>query len=279
MSHNTVTLKDVIGDFKIALDSDDYISNVSDVQLRNIALRGIRDIGFDIGKKVKSLKLPVETNDTVLLPDDFVDLIKIGVVAEDGLVYVFAENKNINHSYQKISNTGVDATYTTFNNSPLNIEANKIEDIVEAKTATLNQSDTIDSFYEYVFENFMYEGGIGRIYGMGGGHHRGEYRINLDQNRIEVQKGSDINEVVLEYVADEARSGNPTVHVYAEEALRAYMYYKLIEKKATVPAGEKARARAEYYNERRLANARLSNFTKENALKTIRKNFTQVPKY
>jgi len=279
MSHNTVTLKDVIGDFKIALDSDDYISNVSDVQLRNIALRGIRDIGFDIGKKIKSLKLPVETNDTVLLPDDFVDLIKIGVVAEDGLVYVFAENKNLNHSYQKISNTGVDATYTTFNNSPLNIEANKIEDIVEAKTATLNQSDTIDSFYEYVFENFMYEGGIGRIYGMGGGHHRGEYRINLDQNRIEVQKGSDINEVVLEYVADEARSGNPTVHVYAEEALRAYMYYKLIEKKATVPAGEKARARAEYYNERRLANARLSNFTKENALKTIRKNFTQVPKY
>ena len=279
MAHNTVTLKNIIGDFKIALDSDDYISNVSDVQLRNIALRGIRDIGFDVGKKVKSLKLPVETNDTVLLPDDFVDLIKIGVVAEDGLVYVFAENKNINHSYQKISNTGVDATYTTFNNSPLNIEANKIEDTVEAKTATLNQSDTIDSFYEYVFENFMYEGGIGRIYGMGGGHHRGEYRINLDQNRIEVKKGSDINEVVLEYVADEARSGNPTVHVYAEEALRAYMYYKLIEKKATVPAGEKARARAEYYNERRLANARLSNFTKENALKTIRKNFTQAPKY
>lgn len=279
MAHNTVTLKNIIGDFKIALDSDDYISNVSDVQLRNIALRGIRDIGFDVGKKVKSLKLPVETNDTVNLPDDFVDLIKIGVVAEDGLVYVFAENKNINHSYQKISNTGVDATYTTFNNSPLNIDANKIEDIVEAKTATLNQSDTIDSFYEYVFENFMYEGGIGRIYGMGGGHHRGEYRINLDQNRIEVKKGSDINEVVLEYVADEARSGNPTVHVYAEEALRAYMYYKLIEKKATVPAGEKARARAEYYNERRLANARLSNFTKENALKTIRKNFTQAPKY
>jgi hypothetical protein len=125
----------------------------------------------------------------------------------------------------------------------------------------------------------MYEGGIGRIYGMGGGHHRGEYRMNLDQNRIELQKRSDISEVVLEYVADEARSSDPSVHVYAEEALRAYMYYKLIEKKATVPASEKARARAEYYNERRLANARLSNFTKENALKTIRKNFTQVPKY
>jgi hypothetical protein len=67
--------------------------------------------------------------------------------------------------------------------------------------------------------------------------------------------------------------------VYAEEALRAYIYYKLVEKKSTVPANEKARARAEYYNERRLANARLSNFTKEEALKTIRKNFKLAPKF
>ena len=84
--------------------------------------------------------------------------------------------------------------------------------------------------------------------------------------------------MVIEYVADEARSTDPEVHVYAEEALRAYMYYKIIERKSSVPANEKARARAEYYNERRKANARLSNFTKEEALKTIRKNFMQAPK-
>ena len=41
---------------------------------------------------------------------------------------------------------------------------------------------------------------------------------------------------------------------------------------------EKSRARQEYYNEKRLANARLKSFTKEEALKTIRKNFKQSPK-
>ena len=46
-----------------------------------------------------------------------------------------------------------------------------------------------------------------------------------------------------------------------------------------VPANEKARARAEYYNERRKAKARLSNFSKQEALNTIRKNFMQAPKY
>jgi len=88
-----------------------------------------------------------------------------------------------------------------------------------------------------------------------------------------------VSEVVIEYVADEARSKNPSIHVYLEEALASYMYYKIVERKASVPANEKARARQEYYNERRKANARIKSFTKEEALKTIRKNFKQSPKF
>ena len=125
----------------------------------------------------------------------------------------------------------------------------------------------------------MYEGGNGRAYGLGGGVSQGEYRLNLDQNRLEMSTANGLNEIVLEYVSDEARSTNPVVHVYAEEALRCYIYYKLCERKSTVPANEKARARVEYYNERRKAKARMSNFSKSEALKTIRKNFKLSPKY
>ena len=109
--------------------------------------------------------------------------------------------------------------------------------------------------------------------GFDGGGQIGEYRINLADNRIELEVYDTVSEVVIEYIADEARSTNPVVHVYLEEALRSYMYYKLCERKSSVPANEKARARAEYYNERRKANARMSNFTKEEALKTIRSNY------
>jgi hypothetical protein len=85
--------------------------------------------------------------------------------------------------------------------------------------------------------------------------------------------------VYLEYIADEARAASPTIHVYAEQALRSYIYYHLVERKSNVPLGEKGRARQEYYNERRLANSRLKSFSKDEALKTIRKNFKQSPKY
>ena len=116
------------------------------------------------------------------------------------------------------------------------------------------------------------------MYGAGGGNYHGEFRVNLDQNRLELKGNNSMSQVVIEYVADEGRATNPRVHAYAEEALRSYMYYKLVERKSSVPAGEKARARAEYYNERRKANARMKSVTKEEILKTIRKNFKQAPK-
>lgn len=273
MSMNTVPLNVVIADFMIGLDEDDYISNASDIQIRNIALRGIRDIGFDLGRKTKSLKLTVNDNDTITLPDDFVSVSKIGLVGEDGLVYVLNENKNINFSSKKQESS------TKFLSSPLNIPANSVKNIEDSKTSTSDGMAVNSDYNQYIFENYLLEGGVGRLYGMGGGKAMGEYRINLDQNRIELSVSTHVSEVVMEYMGDEARSGNPSVHVYAEEALRAYIYYKLIEKKSGVPANEKARARAEYYNERRLAGIRMSNFSKSEALKVIRKNYKLAPKF
>mgnify|MGYP003108598909 CR=1 FL=1 len=275
MAFNKVKLSEIIKDFIITLDGDDYASNASDTAIRNFALRGIREIGFDLGKKVKSLKSTVQSNNTITLPEDFVDLIKIGIVDSEGILRVFGENKNINYSRKITTPT----SFQSSNEGPLNINDNLIRDREDDKTATDNSGGSDNDFGQYVFENYIYQGGVGRLYGAGGGHLAGEYRLNLDQDRIEIETNSDITDVVIEYVADEARSTDPEVHVYAEEALRSYIYYKIVERKSSVPANEKARARAEFYNERRKANARLSNFTKDEALKTIRKNFMQAPKY
>ena len=278
MSMNYITLRQVIDDYILTLDGDDYVSTASDVAIRNFALRGIREFGFDVTSNVKSIKRTVESNNTVTLPDDYVDLIKIGTVDDDGLVYVLGQNKNLNYSRK----------YTTAQNTadseagPLDIDENIIIDRQDSKTpttGTTGEVDVVDGFDSYIFRNYIYENSLGRLYGFGGGQMEGDYRINLDQNRIELEVNSGVTEVVIEYVADEARSTNPMVHVYAEEALRAYIYYKLCERKSSVPANEKARARAEYYNERRKAKARLSNFSKEEALRTIRKNYKQSPKY
>ena len=279
---NYVTLNELIGDYKITMDSDDYAANVSDAAIRNFALRGIREFGFDVTSRIKSLKLSIDSsNNTVSLPDDYVDLIKIGVIDGDGIIRTLGENKHLNYSRKyEVDASGVATGETSDSEEgPLNIEANEILDRQDDKTPTSGSDGDSGDLDYYVFENYLYQGGLGRLYGVGGGARVGDYRINLDQNRIEIDTNSGTSEVVIEYIADEARSTNPVIHVYAEEALRCYIYYKICERKSTVPANEKARARSEYYNERRKANSRLSNFSKTEALRTIRKNFKLAPKY
>ena len=273
---NYVPLSQVISDFKITRDIDDFAANASDAALRNFALRGIRELGFDVVSRVKSLKLTVDkTNNTVAIPDDYVDMIKLGVVDSDGILKIFGENKHINYSRKLSSGSSTSDS----EKGPLDIEGNFIRNREDSKSSTAPDANTADDYDYYIFENYMYNGSLGRLYGIGGGFKHGEYRINLDQNRIEVDTDGSYSEVVLEYVADEARSTNPVIHVYAEEALRAYIHYKLCERKSTVPANEKARARSEYYNERRKANRRLSNFSKDEAMRITRKNFKLAPKY
>ena len=280
MARNTVPLNQIINDFIITIADDDYAGNASDTQIRTHALRGIRELGFDVSKKIKSLKLKVDsTNNTVELPDDYVDWSKIGSVGTDGIIYVLGENKNINYSqsYAAANGTAVDNAA-----SAVDSDGDGLNDRIDSKSATSGSSSNSDSlsqgFNSFIFRNYVY-GAANALYGIGGGHRNGQFRVNLDQNRIEIDTASNVSEVVIEYVADEARSKNPSVNVYAEEALMAYMYYKIIERKASVPMGEKQRARQEYYNERRKANSRIKSFTKEDALRTIRKNYKQAPKF
>ena len=54
--HNYVSLREVIVDYMLTMDEDDYASSATEYAIRNIALRGIREFGFDVQPSVRSLK-------------------------------------------------------------------------------------------------------------------------------------------------------------------------------------------------------------------------------
>jgi hypothetical protein len=100
---NYISLREMLVDYKITMDEDDYASSASDYAMRNFALRGIREFGFDVQPRVRSIKRSVHaSNNTITLPDDFVDIVKLGVVDDNGVVRAFAENKNINISQKLV---------------------------------------------------------------------------------------------------------------------------------------------------------------------------------
>ena len=56
MARNYVTLDDLTNDFLLSIQEDDYTSNVSKPLVFNYLKRAIREMEFDIHKRVKSTK-------------------------------------------------------------------------------------------------------------------------------------------------------------------------------------------------------------------------------
>jgi len=126
---------------------------------------------------------------------------------------------------------------------------------------------------------------------MGGGQNsKGYYRVDMENNVIYFS--SDVTgPIQLEYITDDTSftateddsSAGTTgifhsVHQFAAEALESFIYWKDIQRQRKIPQNEKLAARAEFYNQKRLARARFHALNKDKILTTGRKAFKQAPK-
>ena len=96
------------------------------------------------------------------------------------------------------------------------------------------------------------------------------YDLDVHQNKVISRE--------IDLIQQGSGARQPRVHKFCEEALRSYIYYKYIQRKRGIPANEKQAAKRAYFNEKRLARARMMNFNKETAMQVSRKAFKQSPK-
>ena len=213
------------------------------------AIRGLKELTFDILQNIKSETLDVNTNLTVDLPCDFVNYTRIGLCRSHG----------------RIETLGYDEYLCTQNNV----------DLCGDETANDFSGETSVSGGNS--RNGELTGGW---YGLGGGHRNGYYRIDRDKARIVLSSELAGQSIVLEYLSDGSNpNGDMKVNALAEEALRAYMHWKIIQRRAGIPIQEKEAARRDWYNEKRLARARVVNFTPDQAWRISRKQVKQSPKF
>ena len=107
------------------------------------------------------------------------------------------------------------------------------------------------------------------------------FNVNTNQAVVsgeETIEGVKVLTSSIELIQKGVAGDGPRVHKFCEEALRCYIYYKYIQRKRGVPANEKQMAKRAYYNEKRLARARMMNFNKEVAMQISRKSYKQSPK-
>ena len=226
------------------------------MMLLDMGIRGIKELAFDAMQEVRAVTLDVNSNLTVDLPCDYVKYRRIGLCGSDN-----------------ISSLGLNAEMCLPRGSdgcgnPISRSSSSVGDI-----------DDVDEIFW--FTNYRNGEQTGKIYGLGGGQNKhGYYRIDREKNQIVLSSDFSGNTILLEYIGDgSGESGEYELHVYAEEALRAYIWWKYCQRKRNHPLQEKEAARRDWYNEKRLAIARFSSFNKEEALQASRKHNKQSPKF
>tara|TARA_R100000329_G_scaffold151289_1_gene146790 strand:+ start:220 stop:933 length:714 start_codon:yes stop_codon:yes gene_type:complete len=207
-----------------------------------LALNGLKELHFDVGGGIRTVELTVNSDTlTVDLPADYVKYTKIGVYGNDGDVH------------------------------PLGIRNEKSLINTAANSKTVSDDELHPTYFEYVQE-----------FGLGGGNNtNGYYKFDPENSTIQFTSDLSGKKIILEYISNSLihpDKGEVVVHEFAAEALRSYIFWKSIQRKRNVNPNDKVSARNEYYNNKRLARARLLSFTKQEALQTTRKSFKQSPK-
>lgn len=216
-------------------------------------INGLREFNFDTTGVPKPVVLPVNTNDTVDLPNDYIDYIRIAVCGIDGQLQEFAENRDICFPRDK------DAC------------GNILPDDNSGGTVV------IDFFEGGQFRNNEF---VGRRFGQGGGSPGpGAYRINERDGYISLQ-GFSGDQIILEYMADIEKNdaGNFTVHPFVVQAIKSWMSWQAEERKPRPSIGLIDSKWRTFKRERKIAKNRLVTPTIQEAKNVIRKHFTMTVK-
>ena len=220
------------------------LSNHKFLKLFNLAMRAMDELGLDAFYAIRSVKLPINANKTVTLPEDFLIESKVGVLNGRGEIIVIRQNNKL-------------TSYADLNPN----RKSKTEDHTLINEFWFNSPVFYNWWNGYLFQN---------VYGYpSGGPFLGDFKIDKTNAVILLDEHFYYDYIMLEYVATPTvKKGEYYIPIQFKEAVVAYLRWKDI---ISIPSsrrgnlGDKRDRRHEFYNERRLAIARWKPIRKEQA--------------
>jgi len=212
--------------------------NIRD-RIYTIALSGLRELHLDVNGIIKIAELCINDNDTVDLPNDFINYRKIGIVGGDGQIHSMGVDNNI--SLQP--DCGVDGR---------DVQA-------DGSMVPFNSLPFAGTFWGVTYGN-------GALFGIGGGNNAlGYFRVNKKTNQLWLSGLTSygpygtgrITSVIVEYIADINSDGEDfIVHPYAIQVIKDWISFRYVNGDRNTSTSEKDMRRREYFNSLRICKNR-----------------------
>lgn len=231
--HGWITLESIIYDYINQAE----LSNNKYYKLFHLAFRAMEDCGLDFFYQVKSVKLPINSNKTITLPEDYRQYTKLGVLNGAGELVPLKYN-------DKLTN---------------------LADLIPTRLADTTSSNFVNmySFSSPIFFNFWNGNSYTNLYGVDGtGLYGGGFKIDDANGVILLDSNFGYTGLVLEYIANPNPDQDFKVPAQFREAIIYWLAWKDVDLVTTrkISLGEKGTRRHEYFEARRRAIAQYRPF-------------------
>lgn len=271
--YSYITLDDIINNFIVAYVG--YGKLISDVKRTDVlfhAKRGLQEFSYDTLKSVKSQELTIPPSLSVILPQDYVNYVKMSWIDKQGIKHpIYPTSLTIDPSETPIQDNIGQPIQSSYDD---NIEGSSI---TEERWKAVNNGKLINLLNgnfssgnngDWTYNN---NGPYGRQYGLDPqyANYNGTFTINDREGKISFSSSLVGMLIVFEYISDGlAYELDSRIPKMAEEAMYAHILHSIISTRANQPEYLVQRLKKERTAKLRNAKIRLSNIKLE--------EFTQV---
>jgi hypothetical protein len=274
-----ITIGDIIDNFMVGYVGDGKLIQTckkSDVVFH--VKRGMQEFSYDTLKSVKSQELTVPSSLAVILPQDYVNYVRISSIDTLGVKRIIypANNLTISPYEMPLQDNAGQPTQDNFGD---NLEGTSItsERWRNANDRLLTggfNNDNLNTFFDFMQDGYGYGlGAFGRRYGLDPAVSQvnGWFNMNEREGKIAFSSNLANRLIVLEYISDGlAYDLDSRVPKMAEDAMYSHLLYSILSTRAGTPEGVVQRFKRDRSAKLRNAKIRLSNIKLDEITQVMR---------
>ena len=265
-SYQYVSLEDIVSNFMLIYQgNNEILNNIERYQVLFHAKRGIQELNYDAMKEIKVFKLTVDSQIRFILPQDYVNYVRISYY-RDGVLYPLVENIQTQWSSSYLQDNNAQILFDLDGNvlKPENSLVDLSRQGGGMRALYLGPGPYNGQEGFCCNGEWYFEYGIGDRFGLNTetANVNPTFTINKQEGVIYLSSDLAGQSVVLEYVSDGMEQGNNSkiqVNKLFEEFIYAYIRYSLLNVKYGIQEYVVNRARKDKSSLLRNAKLRLSN--------------------
>lgn len=275
-SYQYVSLQDIVNNFMLMyVGNDKLINNVQRYNVLFHAKRGIQELNYDAMKETKIVELSVCENLKIVLPNDYVNWVRISLY-KDGLLQPLSENIQTNYATSYLQDNNCRVLFDEQGNVLEGTSILDYERITGSSKSIYMGNGSYNGNSGYLYDgDWYFNYSIGARYGMNTETANSNPTFKIDKQSGVINFSSEMADqlIVIEYVSDGMQGGDEslvTVNKLFEEYIYAYIKYVILNSKTGVQEYIVNRARKDKSSLLRNAKIRLSNIHPGRLLMNLR---------